>query len=52
MASENVAQKRKEDALELAYLLYDIFKESQIDDSDNAKIEDGQNHANQNKEPV
>ena len=37
-----VVEKRKDDALELAYLLYDVFKEeTESDDS----IESGQNNA-------
>jgi hypothetical protein len=40
--AENIAQKRKDDALELAYLIYDIFKEETENDD---KIEDGQNNA-------
>jgi len=40
--SENIAQKRKDDALELAYLIYDIFKEETESD---ASIESGQNNA-------
>jgi hypothetical protein len=40
--AENIAQKRKDDALELAYLIYDIFKEDTENDD---KIEDGQNNA-------
>jgi hypothetical protein len=39
--AENIAQKRKDDALELAYLIYDIFKE----ETESDKIEDGQNNA-------
>lgn len=42
--AENIAQKRKEDALELAYLIYDMFKESK---GNNDNIESGQNNANQ-----
>ena len=42
--AENIAQKRKDDALELAYLIYDIFKE---ETESNDKIEDGQNNAQQ-----
>ncbi len=42
--AENIAQKRKDDALELAYLIYDIFKEETENDD---KIEDGQNNAKQ-----
>lgn len=42
--AENIAQKRKDDALELAYLIYDIFKEETENDD---KIEDGQNNAEQ-----
>lgn len=41
---ENIAQKRKDDALELAYLIYDIFKE-ETENGD--KIESGQNNAQQ-----
>lgn len=44
--SENIAQKRKDDALELAYLIYDIFKEQTEDD----KIESGQNNAQQTQD--
>lgn len=36
-----------EDALEMAYVLYDIYKESQ---DNSAKIENGQNHANQHND--
>ncbi|HUD07292.1 MAG TPA: hypothetical protein VMR34_05385 [Candidatus Saccharimonadales bacterium] len=35
--------KRKEDALELAQILYDIFKEKQAND----KLKNGQNNAQQ-----
>lgn len=38
------AKKRKEDAQDLALLLYDIYKESQ----EGGKVDNGQNHANQN----
>jgi hypothetical protein len=38
--------KRKEDALALARLLYDIFKEQQ----NNGKVENGQNYANRAKD--
>lgn len=41
---ENITQKRKEDARDLALLLYDIFKESQNNDT----IENGQNNAQNN----
>jgi hypothetical protein len=41
---ENIAKKRKDDALELAYLIYDIFKE---EEQSNDKIEGGQDYANQ-----
>ncbi len=44
--AENIAQQRKEDALELAYLIYDIFKEEAENDD---KIEDGQNNAQQSQ---
>lgn len=47
MASENIKLKQKADALELAYLLYDIFKESQ---SDTKNTENGQNNADQIKD--
>lgn len=40
--AENIAQKRKDDALELAYLIYDIFKEESENDD---IIESGQNNA-------
>ena len=40
----NIKKKRKEDALELAYLAYDIFKERQ---NNNAKLKNGQNNAKQ-----
>lgn len=40
--AENIAQKRRDDALELAYLIYDIFKEETEKDD---KIIDGQNNA-------
>lgn len=42
--AENIIQKRKEDALELAFLIYDIFKEEASSD---VKIENGQNNANE-----
>lgn len=38
-------KKLKEDALELATLIYDIFKERQADD----KMKSGQNNANQTR---
>lgn len=41
--AENINKKRKEDALVLAQLLYDIFKENQSND----KIDSGQNNAQQ-----
>lgn len=43
--AQNNAKEMKEDALEMAHFLYDLYKESQ---DDNAKIENGQNNANQN----
>lgn len=45
MPKSNAEQirQRKEEALELAQLIYDIYKEGQSDD----KIKDGQNNANQ-----
>lgn len=43
--SKNIAERRKEDAMELALLLYDMFKESQT----NGNVDDdkGQNDADQ-----
>lgn len=38
------AKKRKEDAQDLALLLYDIYKESH----EGGNVNNGQNHANQN----
>lgn len=42
--NEGIAQKRKDLALQMAELLYDIFKEKQQVDI----IENGQNNAQQN----
>ncbi len=42
MAQENITKKEEEDALELAYLMYDIYKESQINQKSN-----GQDNADQ-----
>ncbi len=41
----SAASKRKEDALALAYLVYDIF----IEEGRGDKVENGQNNANQTK---
>lgn len=41
---KKINDARKDDALELAYLIYDIFKEETENDD---KIEDGQNNAKQ-----
>jgi hypothetical protein len=38
------SKKRKEDAQDLALLLYDIYKESHV----SGNVNNGQNHANQN----
>ncbi len=42
--SRSPEKMRKEDALELAYLIYDIFQEETENDD---KIESGQNNAQQ-----
>jgi hypothetical protein len=41
----NITKRRKEDALALALLLYDIFKENKV----SGKIDSGQNNANHPK---
>lgn len=41
---KNSSNKRKEDALALAQLIYDIYQEE-----GNGKIEDGQNNAQENE---
>lgn len=43
--SKNTADRRKKDAMELALLLYDMFKESQI--NGNVDDDNGQNNADQ-----
>jgi hypothetical protein len=44
---DTIGANRKEDALELAYLIYDIFKENEDKDG---KIESGQNNAQQTQD--
>jgi hypothetical protein len=46
MSSTASQKQRKQDALELAQTLYDIF----IEQRNNDNIEDGQNNANQTKD--
>ena len=41
--AETITQKRKNDAMALAELIYDMFKEEEQREND--KIEDGQNNA-------
>lgn len=42
MSAKSLRQQRKEDALELAQIIYDIF----IEDEANANINNGQNDTN------
>ena len=42
MAQEIITEKEEEDALEFAYLMYDIYKENQINQKNN-----GQDNADQ-----
>lgn len=49
MTSENIKIKRKEDALDLAYLIYDIFKESDTYDK-SVEGAEGQNNADHIKD--
>lgn len=46
-APSEIKKARKDDALELAYLIYDIFKE---ETEANDKIESGQNNAQQTQD--
>lgn len=43
--SKDIVRKRKQDAMELALLLYDMFKESQT--NGNVDDDNGQNNADQ-----